>query len=117
MVRGRAERGEQLSGVRAAGVAVGERPSSHRSNGNSECVTSVWVEWGLLFIMTEGHVVYLLREKANADKLAILYERKLYRWRWRSATLGHSRPRPQRHPPAVRFVSERNAVDTAGLAL
>ncbi len=78
MVRGRAERGEQLSGVRAAGVAVGERPSFHRSNGNSECVTSVWVEWGLLFIMTEGHVVYLLREKANTDKLAILYERKLY---------------------------------------
>ena len=63
MVRGRAERGEQLSGVRAAGVAVGERPSFHRSNGNSECVTSVWVEWGLLFIMTEGHVVYLLRER------------------------------------------------------
>ena len=31
----------------------------------------MWVEWGLLFIMTEGHVVYLLREKANADKLAL----------------------------------------------
>ena len=38
----------------------------------------MWVEWGLLFVMTEGHVVYLLREKANADKLAILYERKLF---------------------------------------
>lgn len=28
--------------------------------------------------MTEGHIVYLLREKDTSSKLQILYDRKLY---------------------------------------
>lgn len=47
-------------------------------NGNSECASQIWTEWGLLFIMTEGHIVYLLREKDTSSKLQILYDRKLY---------------------------------------
>ena len=38
----------------------------------------MWKEWGMLFIMTEGHIVYLLREKDTASKLQILYDRQLY---------------------------------------
>lgn len=48
------------------------------SNGNAEGVSFVFVEWGLLFFMTEGHVVYLLREKDVHTRLNLLYERKLY---------------------------------------
>lgn len=47
-------------------------------NGNSESVTHMWIEWGLLFVMSEGHVVYLLREKDTPSKLQILYDQKLY---------------------------------------
>ena len=38
----------------------------------------MFVEWGLLFFMTEGHVVYLLREKDVNTRLEILYERQLF---------------------------------------
>ena len=47
-------------------------------NGNPESLSFFFVEWGLLFFMTEGHVVYLLREKDVQTRLEILYERQLY---------------------------------------
>ena len=47
-------------------------------NGINEQAISLWKEWGLLFIMSEGHVVYLLREKDTASKFQILYDKQLY---------------------------------------
>lgn len=47
-------------------------------NGNSEDVLYVFSEWGYCFIMTEGHIVYLLREKDPQTKLQILYDREIY---------------------------------------
>lgn len=47
-------------------------------NGQSESVIHVFIAWGLLFFMTESHVVYTLREKETQMKLNLLYERELY---------------------------------------
>lgn len=47
-------------------------------NGNSEDVLFVFSEWGYCFVMTEGHIVYLLREKDPQTKLQILYDREIY---------------------------------------
>lgn len=47
-------------------------------NGNSEEIRFVFTEWNFCFIMTEGHIVYILHEKPVEERLSILYERQDY---------------------------------------
>ena len=38
----------------------------------------MFTEWKQCFIMTEGHIVYLLREKDTQTKLQLLYDQLQY---------------------------------------
>lgn len=72
------DNGQQVVSVLNLPIQINEYSITLFRNGKPEFVSSIFAQWGSLFVITRCHTVFLLQEKDLRTKLKSLYEKNQY---------------------------------------